>query len=144
MANPIVRAFNLALNGNSDIAAMLSSGQVSANDCRPDGMYKSWSFLHAAASKGHNELVACLLDAGADATMKTDQGKTAADLAQAKGHTAVHERLLEAMETPSKNNAAPGTAAPGGVAAAPADPAAHGDRLAAGDRHCAGMRLGAA
>ena len=85
MANPTVRAFNLALHGNvSELAAMLASGEIGASGTRPDGMYKSWSFLMAAASKGHAEVVACLLKAGADASLQNAQGKTAAELAD--GH----------------------------------------------------------
>ena len=110
MANPTVRAFNLALHGNvSELAAMLASGEIGASGTRPDGMYKSWSFLMAAASKGHAEMVACLLKAGADANLQNAQGKTAAELADAKGHTEVASQLRSAAEG---GNGAGGESAP--------------------------------
>ncbi len=42
--------------------------------------------LHAAASRGSKPLAELLLFRGAEASLRTDDGRTAADLAEAKGH----------------------------------------------------------
>ena len=49
--------------------------------------------LHQAASAGKTVAVEILLAAGADASLRCDQGKTAADYAEAKAHTEIAERL---------------------------------------------------
>jgi len=49
--------------------------------------------LHEAAASGHQEMVDALLSFGADAAARSDSGQTAADLARAKGFTALAERL---------------------------------------------------
>jgi len=49
--------------------------------------------LHAAARDGDEAIVDMLLLRGADATRKSDDGKTAADLAEANGHASL-ARLL--------------------------------------------------
>ena len=67
MANPIVKAFNLALAGDAaGLRGMLEAKEVDASAARPDGMYKSWTLLHAAASKNHVAAADVLLAAGAD------------------------------------------------------------------------------
>lgn len=45
--------------------------------------------LHAAAGRGHRELVSLLLERGADPTIESDGGKTARDLAVERGHAEV-------------------------------------------------------
>ena len=48
------RAFQLSLNGSdAELRGMLASGEVQPNATRQDGMYRGFSLLHAAASKGH-------------------------------------------------------------------------------------------
>ena len=75
MANPIVKAFNLALAGDTaGLTAIIKSGDAPATATREDGMYKGWSLLHAAASKGHAAACDALLAAGADASVKNPQG----------------------------------------------------------------------
>jgi ankyrin repeat protein len=49
--------------------------------------------LHGAASAGKSEIAEVLLAGGADAAMKCDRGKTAADYAEEKGHKHLAERL---------------------------------------------------
>ena len=105
LMDPIVRAFNLALGGNaSELSSMLTEGAVSASGCRADGMYKSWSLLHAAASKGHLTVVECLVNAGADVGTLNAKGQTPAQLASSKGHATVAMRL-EAVASDTKADA---------------------------------------
>ena len=85
-ADVIARAFTLALVGSTaDLASMVRSGAVEASLVRPDGMFRTWSLLHAAASKGHTACVLMLLSEGAEKAPLNAQGKTPAQLAEAKG-----------------------------------------------------------
>ena len=95
----LARAFTLALSGSEELQMLLSSGNVAATASRPDGMYKGWTLLHAAASRGHAAIVNALLQAGADPAVANAQGKTAAQLAESKGHTAVAAALEAARPT---------------------------------------------
>lgn len=49
--------------------------------------------LHQAAQHGDDEMIELFLSAGADPTATTDDGRTAADLADAAGHPDAAERL---------------------------------------------------
>ena len=61
----VTRAFQLAQNGNhADLLAMIEGGEVAADAVRPDSMFKGWSLLHAAASKGHTTAIELLLKKG--------------------------------------------------------------------------------
>jgi ankyrin repeat protein len=55
----------------------------------PDGR----TALMVAASDGAEEMVALLLELGADAALRDGEGRTAADLAFANGHTDLGQRL---------------------------------------------------
>ena len=108
MANPIVKAFNLALAGDTaGLTAIIKSGDAPAAH-REDGMYKGWSLLHAAASKGHAAACDALLAAGADASVKNPQGRTPAEQAAAKGHDALAAKLSSSS---GGGGAAPSTTA---------------------------------
>ena len=54
--------------------------------------------LHAAAQHGDDELVELFLSAGADPAARTDNGDTAADIAEAAGHVDVARRLRQVAE----------------------------------------------
>ena len=102
------RAFQLSLNGSdAELRGMLASGEVQANATRQDGMYRGFSLLHAAASKGHVAVADMLLRAGASVTAKNAAGKTPVQLAAEKGHPALAAHLQSAA------------AAPGGIIAPP-------------------------
>jgi ankyrin repeat protein len=53
-----------------------------------------WTPLHEAARRGHAEMVALLLGAGAEAAARNDEGKSPLDLAQAEGQTEVARLLM--------------------------------------------------
>ena len=100
MAASGTRAFNLASAGSvAELQSMLSSGEVSASFVRQDGMYKSWTLLHVASSKGHATVVDLLLRAGADPRARNSGGKSAAQLALDKGHGALANALQQAEAT---------------------------------------------
>ena len=114
-ANP--RAFQLALNGGvSDLMAMIASKEVAPNAVQQSGMYRGFSLLHLAASKGHASVADMLLRAGASALPTNTSGKTAAQLAADKGHIALAGHLRAAETAPS---GAPPAMAPQVMAAAP-------------------------
>jgi uncharacterized protein len=52
-----------------------------------------WTPLHEAAARGEVDLVSLLLQYGANATLKNDDGTTALDLARKNGHDLVAEML---------------------------------------------------
>jgi ankyrin repeat protein len=54
----------------------------------------SFTPLHWAAGNGHGDVVALLIDAGADRTRRSSDGATPHDLALTKGHAEV-ARMLE-------------------------------------------------
>jgi hypothetical protein len=95
MADPVVRAFNLALGGDDEgLEKMLSEGAVAVSAARSEGMYKGWTLLHAAASKGHVAIVELVLRVGgADLGAVDGKDRTALDLAISKGHTPVVSKL---------------------------------------------------
>ncbi len=100
-ADSVVKAFTLALAGaTTELASLLRSGAVSASAVRPDGMYRSWSLLHAAASKGHTACVQELLSQGAEPAHVNAQGKTPAQQAEAKGFSAL-AALIESSQATS-------------------------------------------
>jgi ankyrin repeat protein len=55
-----------------------------------------WTALHAAAQHGDQAMVELLLKYGANPTAKNDDGRTADDLAEEKGHADLAERLRAA------------------------------------------------
>ena len=86
-AAAVGKAFNLCLSGNdAELSKMLNEGAIAASACQTSGMYAGWSLLHAAAMKGHERIVKVLLAFGASAMLTTPKGKTAAQLANDKGH----------------------------------------------------------
>lgn len=68
-----------------DTAGLLLALGASPNSVQRGG----WTPLHAAARDGMETIVDMLLLRGADTTRKSDDGKTAADLADANGHAAL-------------------------------------------------------
>jgi|LauGreDrversion2_5_1035112.scaffolds.fasta_scaffold47966_2 ankyrin repeat protein len=54
-----------------------------------------WSALHYAAFNGYLAFAKRLLERGADATLRTNTGQTALDLARKKGHGEVKYLLSE-------------------------------------------------
>ena len=66
-----------ALDGNLPCAKTLVLNGADVNIVDSDG----WTPLHAAAASGHTEIVKFLLQAGSDYSAKTDDEKTAYDLA---------------------------------------------------------------
>ena len=89
MAEILSRAFTLAQNGNLAELQAIVPGTLGVDAIRPDGMFKGYSLLHAAASKGHVAVVEYLLSAGATAQICNAQGKTPLVLARDKGHMPV-------------------------------------------------------
>ena len=87
MASTVVRAFQLAQNGaESELKAMIDSGEVAPDAVRTDGMYQGFSLLHAAASKGHSALCCYLVEAGASVFARDATNNTALHLAASAGH----------------------------------------------------------
>ena len=89
--NPMqVNALHAALAGPApDFARSLIEAGADVNAVQQDGVTP----LHEAAHIGRADLVRLLLDRGADPTAKDGQGRTAADFARERGHTAVLDVL---------------------------------------------------
>lgn len=80
--------------GHRDTASLLLALGSSPNAIQRGGV----SALHLAARRGDEAIVNMLLLRGADATRKTDAGKTAADLADEIGHAALARILRHAAK----------------------------------------------
>ncbi len=83
-------AYNLA------VARLLVEHGAPVNDTQAGG----FTPLHEAALSNQRELVDLLLAAGADASMATDEGQTAADLATEHGHTELAAALAQQSPHP--------------------------------------------
>jgi ankyrin repeat protein len=79
----------LALSRDGEVTRLLIERGADVNAVQTAG-YRP---LHQAAAAGREDLVRMLLDAGADKTMRCDRGKTPAEYAHERGHTAVAELL---------------------------------------------------
>merc|ERR1712232_1008235 len=53
--------------------------------------------LHCAAEKGQEDMVKMLMEEGADPAQKNSSGKTAAQVAQKKGRSGSHDKVLQAL-----------------------------------------------
>ena len=97
LMSDISSAFQLSLNGKeAELASMLKARMIDVAACQTTGMYSGWSLLHAAASKGHTQIVQMLLDAGAPASACNPQSKTPAQVAHEKEYFAVAALLQQA------------------------------------------------
>lgn len=83
----------LALSNSTESIALLLKHGANVNAKQMGG----YTPLHQAASAGKSAAVDILLAAGANASLRCDQGKTAADYAEAKGHTELASRLRAAQ-----------------------------------------------
>jgi ankyrin repeat protein len=73
-----------ASNNHAEIVSLLlANGAMVDHQERTRG----WTALIWAATQGHTETVRVLMEAGADATLRDFDGRTAADWAQQKGQT---------------------------------------------------------
>ena len=57
------------------------------------GPFNGYTALHDAASQGHRDTVAVLLEGGADRSIRNDAGQTAIDMAQHRGDQALIKLL---------------------------------------------------
>jgi ankyrin repeat protein len=80
---------------HGDMLAALVAAGAEVNVAQRDG----WTPLHGAAQHGDVATVDLLLEAGADAAARNDDGITAADLADRAGHSALATRLGELERT---------------------------------------------
>lgn len=78
-----------AAGGSTEIVERVLLAGAEAN-ARQRGGYTA---LHAAAHAGRLDMVNVLLANGADPATRTEEGQTARDLAHARGHAAVVQRL---------------------------------------------------
>eukprot|EP00090_Calanus_glacialis_P019064 TRINITY_DN29401_c0_g1_i1.p1 TRINITY_DN29401_c0_g1~~TRINITY_DN29401_c0_g1_i1.p1 ORF type:complete len:304 (-),score=62.30 TRINITY_DN29401_c0_g1_i1:139-1050(-) len=71
------------------VSSILSKARWLANEQSRSG----WSPMHSAAVMGHAQVVGLLLDFGANAKLKNNQGKTAGDLAKERNKLEVSRRI---------------------------------------------------
>jgi hypothetical protein len=108
-SDELVRAFNLASHGNlAELRPLIDDRRVAVDVVRSDGIFKGYTLLHAAASKGHGEVVEFLLSKGASQDVLNPQGKTALALARDKNHLAI----VAIFEKASRTSANPRDAVP--------------------------------
>ncbi len=79
----------LALSNSTESIALLLKHGAHVNATQMGG----YTPLHQAASAGKTAAAEMLLAAGAEPSLRCDQGKTAADYAEAKGHVELAKRL---------------------------------------------------
>ncbi len=72
------------------VEALLAHPKTDVNAANDTG----WTALHGASLRGREDMVKLLLLAGAEPTLRTKGGETAADLARRKGH----ERIAALLE----------------------------------------------
>jgi ubiquinone/menaquinone biosynthesis C-methylase UbiE len=90
---PDVSLHDAAAAGDTQRAAVLTAAGTDALDLlSADG----WTALHLAAHLGHSEIVALLLEARADPTLRNEAGKTPLDLAREGNHREVIARTFNA------------------------------------------------
>ncbi len=82
----------LSLSNSMETIDLLLKHGAPVNERQAGG----YTPLHQGASAGKTAAVERLLTGGADASLRCDQGKTAADYAEAKGHTELAEILRRA------------------------------------------------
>ncbi len=98
--NPMrVQPLHSALAGGHDEVAKLLIAAGADGNARQQGGYTP---LHAAAQHGAAAMVAALLATGADPAATTDDGRSAADLARAAGHTDL-ATVLDAAEVATRS-----------------------------------------
>ncbi|KAL1522468.1 hypothetical protein AB1Y20_017456 [Prymnesium parvum] len=91
---PGMDPFQLCLNGKTaELAVMLDVDPGLVHRTQEGGLYDSRTLLHCAAAKGRAELVALLLERGADPAAVEKRGHTAASLARKLGHISVVQLL---------------------------------------------------
>jgi ankyrin repeat protein len=78
-----------AASGQREVVEMLLDHGAEVNACQSGG----YTSLHSAAHNGDGPLVELLLSRGASTGLKTDEGKSAADMAREKDHEELAERL---------------------------------------------------
>lgn len=96
MSLGLTRAFTLALSGVQvdELAGILAGDGIDICAPRQDGMYRGWTLLHGAASKGQGLVVDLLLSMGATPCL---------DAINAQG------KVRAAPHAPNAPNAHPGT-----------------------------------
>lgn len=85
----------IALSRNLETIRLLIEHGADVNAAQAGG----FTPLHQAAAAGARDIVLLLLHAGADSATLCDQGKTAADYAQDRGHSALAQLLSEKQES---------------------------------------------
>jgi ankyrin repeat protein len=78
-----------AAASSNDIVSLLIERGAAVDPTQRGG----FTPLHAAAANGDQALVALLMGAGADPGRRTDEGSTAAELAERRGHDEIARRL---------------------------------------------------
>ena len=85
----LVMPLHSAVAGQSEVALLLIEHGADVNVKQRHG----WTPLHTASNEGHEKVVDALIAAGADPAATNDDGITAADLAEKRGHSDLAARL---------------------------------------------------
>ena len=76
--------------GRTKAASLLIEHGIAIDQTGP---FNGYTALHDAASQGHRDTVAVLLEGGADRSIRNDAGQTALDMAQHRGDQALIKLL---------------------------------------------------
>ena len=76
--------------GRTKAASLLIQHGIAIDQTGP---FNGYTALHDAASQGHRDTVAVLLEGGADRSIRNDAGQTALDMAQHRGDQALIKLL---------------------------------------------------
>lgn len=95
--------FSAAFSGDAESCRALLQAGVDVDvqtKADLDGVGTGATALHVAASRGHTDVVAVLLEAGSQATALTRRGESALQLATRNGHVDVVRTLSQAGAAP--------------------------------------------
>ena len=90
-----------AYAGNTDAAKLLIQYHVDVNK---QGPYNGYTALHDAIWQGNEETARVIIESGADLTIKSNQGETPLEFAQARHQTTIAQLIQKKLQSSNASN----------------------------------------